>query len=65
MGEYRVELSGFTEGMVDRLKAIGVVSEIISWRLRLFLPTGTTGPAILGQILERHPLTRIADKAAA
>ena len=40
MGEYRVELSGFTDGMVDRLKAMGLISEIIAWRLRLFVPTG-------------------------
>ena len=64
MGEFRVELVGFTDGMVDRLKAIGLVSEIISWRLRLFIPTGANGPAILGVILERHPLTRISDRAA-
>jgi hypothetical protein len=64
MGEFRVELSGFTDGMVDRLKAIGLMSEIISWKLRLFVPTGAEGPAILGQLMERHPLVRIADKAA-
>ena len=40
MGEFRIELSGFTEGMVDRLKTMGLISEIISWRLRLFVPTG-------------------------
>jgi predicted RNA methylase len=28
MGEYRIELSGFTSGMVDRLKAMGLFSEI-------------------------------------
>jgi hypothetical protein len=50
--------------MVDRLKAIGLMSEIISWKLRLFVPTGAEGPAILGQLMERHPLVRIADKAA-
>jgi hypothetical protein len=50
--------------MVDRLKAMGLVSEIISWRLRLFVPTGANGPAILGAVLPRHPLARIADKAA-
>ena len=27
MGEHRVELAGFTDGMVDRLKAMGLVSE--------------------------------------
>ena len=48
MGEFRVELSGFTDGMVERLKAIGLISEIISWKLRLFVPTGAHGPAILG-----------------
>ena len=40
MGAYRVELTGFTDGMVDRLKAMGLVSEIIAWKLRLFVPTG-------------------------
>jgi predicted RNA methylase len=65
MGMPRVELSGFTDGMVDRLKAMGLISEIISWKLRLFVPIGTTGPQILSTLMERHPLVRIADKAAA
>jgi hypothetical protein len=65
MGEFRVELLGFTDGMVDRLKAIGLISEIISWKLRLFVPTGASGPGILGQVMERHPLVSIADKAVA
>ncbi len=45
MGEYRVELSGFTDGMVDRLKAMGLMSEIVSWRLRLFVPMGANATA--------------------
>jgi hypothetical protein len=65
MGAFRVELSGFTDGMVDRLKATGLVSEIIAWKLRLFVPVGTTGPAILGTLMERYPLVRIADRPAA
>jgi len=65
MGDFRIELSGFTDGMVDRLKAFGLVSEIISWKLRLFVPTGASGPAILGNLLDRYPLLGIADKAAA
>ena len=65
MGEFRVELSGFTDGRVERLKAIGLMSEIISWKLRLFVSTGTSGPVILAKVMERHPLVRIADKAAA
>ena len=63
MGEARIELSGFTEGMVDRLKAMGLMSEIIAWKLRLFVPTGTSGPAILARLMERYPLVRIADRA--
>jgi hypothetical protein len=65
MGEFRIDLSGFTDGMLDRLKAIGLVSEIISWKLRLFVPVGASGPSILAKLMERHPLVRIADKAAA
>jgi hypothetical protein len=65
MGAFRVELSGFTDGMVDRLKAMGLTSEIIAWKLRLFVPTGATGPVILGALMERHPLVRIADRGAA
>ena len=65
MREFRIELTGFTDGMVERLKAIGLVSEIIAWKLRLFVPTGASGPAILGKLTERHPLVRAAEKAAA
>ena len=65
MGEYRIELSGFTSGMVDRLKAMGLVSEIITWKLRLFVPTGEAGPTILGTLLDRFPLVRLADRPAA
>jgi hypothetical protein len=64
MGEFRIELSGFTDGMVDRLKAIGLAFEIISWKLRLFMPVGKSGPSIVANLMERHPLVRIADKAA-
>ena len=65
MGEVRIELSGFTEGMVERLKAMGLMSEIIAWKLRLFVPTGSSGPAILATVMERYPLVRVADRAAA
>jgi hypothetical protein len=65
MGEFRVELSGVTDGKVERLKAMGLISEIISWKLRLLVPTGAAGPAILAHLMERHPLVRVADKAAA
>ena len=43
---------------------MGLISEIISWKLRLFVPTGASGPAILARLLERYPRRRIADAAA-
>jgi hypothetical protein len=43
---------------------MGLISEIISWRLRLFVPIGASGPAILGAILDRHALRRVAERAA-
>ena len=65
MSALRIELAGFTDGMVDRLKAIGLTSEIIAWKLRLFVPVGTGGPAILAALMERYPLARIAERPAA
>ena len=65
MGANRIELTGFTDTMRDRLRAYGLFSEIISWKLRLFVPTDATGPAVLGKVLERYPLERIAERAAA
>ncbi|WP_298745349.1 strawberry notch-like NTP hydrolase domain-containing protein [uncultured Brevundimonas sp.] len=63
MGVQRVELVGFTDGMVDRLKAMGLVSEIIAWKLRLFIPTGPNGASVLAGLVDRHPLARIAPRA--
>jgi hypothetical protein len=62
MSALRIELAGFTDGMVDRLKAIGLTSEIIAWKLRLFVPTGVSGPDILATLIERHPLVRIGPR---
>jgi hypothetical protein len=66
MGAHRVELAGFSDGAVGQLKALGLVSEIIAWRLRLFVPTAEErGPAILGAILARHPPLGAHARAAA
>jgi hypothetical protein len=65
MGTHRIELSGFTDVMRDRLRAYGLFSEIISWKLRFFVPVDATGSAILAKVLERYPIARIADRAAA
>ena len=64
MGTHRVELMEFTDGMVDRLKTFGLMSEIIAWKLRLFVPTGANGPEVLAALLARHPLTGIEDRSA-
>ncbi|MFN5719055.1 MAG: strawberry notch-like NTP hydrolase domain-containing protein, partial [Bradyrhizobium sp.] len=56
MGANRIELSGFTEAMRDRLRAYGLFSEIISWKLRFFVPVDASGPAILGKLIDTYPI---------
>jgi hypothetical protein len=63
MGDFRIEVCGFSDGMVERLKAMRLVSEIIAWKLRLFVPIGADGPAILGALMERYPLVRIVKRS--
>ncbi|MGI9375886.1 MAG: strawberry notch-like NTP hydrolase domain-containing protein [Tsuneonella suprasediminis] len=65
MGAERIELSGFTDAMCERLKAMGLISEIISWKLRLFVPTGADGPNVLARLMERHQLLRVGERHAA
>jgi len=38
MGRLRLEVCGFREAQKDHLKALGCLAEIISYRLRLFIP---------------------------
>lgn len=64
MSVNRIELSGFTDTMRDRLSAYGLFHEIISWKLRMFVPTDASGPAILAKVLERHPVERIGEREA-
>jgi hypothetical protein len=65
MGANRIELSGFTEAMRERLRAYGLFTEIISWKLRFFVPIDANGPTILGKLLDTYPVTRISDREAA
>ncbi len=65
MGVNRIELTGFTDMMRDRLRAYGLFGEIISWKLRMFVPTDASGAEVLGKVLERYPLERIAERTAA
>ena len=66
MTAYRVELTGYSDGAVAQLKALGLTSEIINWRLRLFVPIAEDrGPAIFAALLDRHPLLAAHARAAA
>ena len=65
MGANRIELSGFTDAMRDRLRAYGLFHEIISWKLRMFVPTDATGAAILAKVLERYSVERVGEREAA
>jgi hypothetical protein len=65
MGDHRIELSGFTDTMRERLTAYGLFHEIISWKLRLFLPTDASGLAILAKVMDRYPVARVGEREAA
>ena len=65
MSAYRLELTGFTEAMRDRLRAYGLFSEIISWKLRFFVPADATGPGVLAKLLDTFPVARISEREAA
>ena len=65
MGAHRIELSGFTDTMRDRLRAYGLFSEIISWKLRMFVPTDATGAGVLAKVLDHYPVERIGEREAA
>jgi len=52
----RIELTGFDAEDVPNLKASGLTTEIIGWKLRLFLPTSEDGPRILSRLLHSYPV---------
>jgi hypothetical protein len=65
MGAHRIELSGFSDTMRDRLRAYGLFGEIISWKLRMFVPADASGVGVLAKVLERYPVERIGEREAA
>ncbi len=65
MGANRIELLGFDDTMRERLTAYGLFHEIISWKLRMFVPTHTNGPVVLAKVLDRFPVERIGEREAA
>ncbi|RWI37036.1 MAG: methylase [Mesorhizobium sp.] len=62
MNDYRVELNGFTDGMRDWLKAIGLFSEMIQWKTRFFIPMTGEAATILSRLMERHRLVDIVSR---
>ena len=64
MGANRIELTGFTDAMRERLTAYGLFHEIISWKLRMFVPTDAASVDVLRKVLDRYPVARIAERAA-
>ncbi|SOC47483.1 strawberry notch-like protein [Rhizobium subbaraonis] len=65
MDANRIELSGFTEAMRERLRAYGLFTEIISWKLRFFVPVDAPGVAVLAKLLGTYPVERIGEREAA
>lgn len=65
MGAWRIELSGFTDTMRERLTAYGLFHEIISWKLRMFVPIDANGLAVLERVLDRFPIERVSEREAA
>ena len=55
MGTNRVEIEGPADGEVATLKRMGCISEIVSWRTRVFAP----GAEVLERVLERWSLTDV------
>jgi hypothetical protein len=65
MGVNRIELTGFADTMRERLGAYGLFSEIISSKLRFFVPVDATGSVVLAKVLEHYPVVRVTNRAAA
>jgi predicted RNA methylase len=65
MGVNRIELTGFTEGLRERLRTYGLFSEIISWKLRFFVPVGPDGAGVLAKLLNLWPISRISEREVA
>jgi predicted RNA methylase len=65
MNDWRIELSGFNDLGVERLKTMGLISEIVSWKLKLYVPAGAAGADVFAGLLNRFPIERVQDRKAA
>lgn len=50
---------------VSSAGAMGLISEIVSWKLRLYVPTGAAGADVLARLFERFPIERTEARKAA
>lgn len=60
----RVEVIGFRPASLPALKATGMMTEIIAWKTRLFIPTDARGPEILSMLMAKNPIVATRAKAA-
>ncbi len=60
-----IELSGFTDAMRERLRAYGLFTEIISWKLRFFVPVDAGGVTVLGRLLDAYAIERLSEREVA
>jgi hypothetical protein len=65
IGAYSIELTGFNGMVRDRLRTYGLFAEIISWKLRMFVPTDANGVDVLAKLLDQYPVERIVEREAA
>ena len=55
-GADRIEIEGPADGQIDTLKRLGCVTEIVSYRTRVFVPAET----VLSRVVERWPVGQAA-----
>ncbi|MGQ2932784.1 MAG: strawberry notch-like NTP hydrolase domain-containing protein [Sphingopyxis sp.] len=65
MNDWRIELSGFNDLGVERLKSMGLISEIVSWKLKLYVPAGAAGADVFERLVDRFPIARVLERKAA
>ncbi|WP_439486534.1 strawberry notch-like NTP hydrolase domain-containing protein [Blastomonas fulva] len=65
MNDWRIELGGFNDLGVGRLKAMGLIPEIVSWKLKLYVPAGAAGAEVFAALVSRFAIVRVQERKAA
>ena len=58
MGKPRIEVMGALTHTIPTYKAMGMFTEMVTYQMRLFIPTGAEGQATLERLLEKHPVIK-------